>query len=166
MPSKDQKTKGKLIHHSTDNKYTNDGKVKSTEEKIVHHSEDGYFAKYFKKSGSTVTKVEVKSSGTGGEYTVIVISGGDKSTSTYSKSDLVSYLKGQDHLQFILDYVVGAKSLARAKKTKSKSKSKSKTGSKSGSKKVKKASTKKPATKKAPAKKKKAPAKKKAKGKK
>ena len=132
--------KGKLIYHDEVKKYTNDGKVKSAEDMVVHHAEDGYYAKYFKKAGGKSTKIEVKAGGAGGEYTLMVTKdGGEKKTSTHNKTEITAFLKKNADLQFMLDYLVNNKSLARAKRTATKrktaSKGKKKTTSKSKGKK-------------------------------
>ena len=71
--------KGKLIYHDEVKKYTNDGKVKSVEDMVVYRDEDECHAKYFKKAGGKSLKIEVKSSGAGDEYTLMVTKyGGEK----------------------------------------------------------------------------------------
>ena len=158
MSTKGQDHKGKLIFHDEVKKYTNDGKVKSAEDSVVHHAEDGYYARYFKKTGTKSTKIEIKSGAAGGEYTLTVTEDGDKKTSTHNKADITAYLKKNPSLQFILDYVVKTKALARAntkKKAakKSKSKSKSKKSASKSKKSAKKSASKKSASKKSASKK-------------
>lgn len=115
--------KGNLIYHDKVEKYTNDGKIKSAEESVVNHAEDGYSAKYFVKKGDKSTKIEVKSSSTGGEYTLIVqVDGGDRKTSMHNKAEIVAYLKKDKALSFMLDYIERTKSLSRSKAKKSRSK--------------------------------------------
>jgi hypothetical protein len=108
--------KGKLIFYDETKKYTNDGKLKSAEEMIVRHGEDGYYAKYFVRKGDKSTKIEVKSSASGGEYTLVVTENGDRKETKHTKTDLMAKLKKNPALGFMVDYIGKTKSLARARK--------------------------------------------------
>jgi hypothetical protein len=108
--------KGKLIFYDETKKYTNDGKLKSAEEMVVRHGEDGYYAKYFVRKGDKSTKIEVKSSATGGEYTLTVTENGDKKETKHTKTDLMAKLRKNPALGFMVDYVGKTKGLARARK--------------------------------------------------
>lgn len=124
--------RGKLIYHSRveERKRIGDNPTDFVE-KSVTHSEDGIFAKLYEKKNGAVTKTTVKAGPTGGEYVFTVRVGTDEAkVSTLSKKDLLSKLKTDKNLDFIVDYVSKEKSLARAK-----SKSKKANSKKSGSKK-------------------------------
>jgi hypothetical protein len=108
--------KGKLIFYDETKKYTNDGKLKSAEEMVVRHGEDGYYAKYFVRKGDKSTKIEVKSSASGGEYTLVVTENGDRKETKHTKTDLMAKLRKNPALGFMVDYIGKTKSLARARK--------------------------------------------------
>lgn len=124
--------KGKLIYHSVEESKKRVGENPiDIVEKSVTHSDENLFCKYYEKKNGTVTKVTVKASGTGKEYTYSVKKGDAPiETQVFAKKDLVSKLKKDDKLEFMVKYIENASSLARPKKSKTASKSKSKSKSK------------------------------------
>jgi hypothetical protein len=140
--------KGKLLYHSsTEAKERVGEKPTDVIEKSVTHSENTLFCKFYEKKNGVATKITVRSSGTGGEYTVTMKKGeGETKKMTHNKKDLMAWIKENKDLEFMSAYIGKEKSLGRPKaKTASKSKSKSKSASKG----VAKKTTKKPAAKKA-----------------
>ncbi len=103
-----------------------DGKVQVHEEYVVLGA-NGFFAKLYVKENDKIEKYEIKSSPSGGEYSMRVLKDGKESKSTMSKSELLESLKKLKSLAFVLDYLKKESSLSRqVGKGKAKSKSKSK----------------------------------------
>lgn len=131
------KHRGKLIYHSVEESKKRVGENPiDIVEKSITHSDENLFCKYYEKKNGTVTKITVKSTGSGKEYTYSVKKGESPIESTnHNKKELLAKLKKDDKLDFIVKYIDTASTLSRPKtSTKSKSKSKSKGKSKGKSK--------------------------------
>ena len=119
--------------HEVNEKHVKDGKVMVHEELIVH-GEKGVTIKFSHKENDKIMKVVIVKKPEG--YLFKTTMDGKSEESTMSKSDLVKELKKHKQLKFALEYLEGAKDLARAKSgTKKGTKKSSKKGSKKGSKK-------------------------------
>ena len=115
---------GKLLYHSIsktknivgDNKY-------DVIEQSVTRSDEILFCKYYEKIKGVFTKIIVRSSGKGGEYIYSIKNGSDPTdTATYKKTELLTKLKKDDRLDFIVKYIKDSKDLSRSLKNKTKSK--------------------------------------------
>ncbi len=82
-------------------------------EKSIVHSEDNLYCKYYEKKGDKDTKIIVKPSSDGKEYILIVKNDntGTK-TSVHDKKEIIAFLKKNDNLAFMLEYIEKAGMLA------------------------------------------------------
>jgi hypothetical protein len=129
------KSRGKLIYHSIEQMKKKSGENPTdTIEKQVTHSDDVLICKYYEKKNNVATKIIVKSSGTGKDYEYIIKKGNeDQKITKHDKSGILSLLKSNKNLDFMVDYIANAKTLSRTQ-TKSKNASKTNSPSKSKSK--------------------------------
>lgn len=131
------KPRGKLIYHSREELKERVGdKPSDIIEKSVIHAEDKLFCKFFEQKNGKKLRISVMSGPTGGKYKLTVKEGDSEPKVTeFEKKDLLSYLKKNDKLSFMLGYIEKTKTLSRPKKSKSaKTKSDSKSGEKTKSK--------------------------------
>ena len=125
--------KGKLIYHSLDESRSRVGDNPPTIiERGITHSDERLICKYYEKVKGNITKITISSSGSGGDYTYSIKKGTESTeTSTHKKTELLSKIKKDDRLDFIVKYMKDSKQLSRAKtSTKSKTKSKASTKAK------------------------------------
>jgi hypothetical protein len=134
----------KFLHESIKTNVVN-GK-RSAHEEFLIHGEKGMTIKFFHKDDKKVEKIVITKKPEGG-YLMKTIADGKQTEKTIdNKEDLVKELKKNKDLEFAIDYVKGAKDLARAgskKSSKKHSKKSSKKHSKKSSKKHSKKSSKK-----------------------
>jgi hypothetical protein len=125
--------KGKLIYHSREESAMKKGDSPATViEKSVTHSEENLFCKYYEKKGDSATRITVKSSTSGGVYTLTVKKGaGEPKVTTHNKKEIMDFLRKDKELGFMMEYIEKTKSLSRPKRSSKKgSKKRSKKGSK------------------------------------
>lgn len=113
--------------HEVKNRSIKDDKVQVHEETIIDGPK-GVTIKYYHKEGTDIEKISI--SGKDDSYKMVVISGGNKTEHTLSKSDVAKEIAKNKKLGFAKDF---SKAQKGGKKG-SKSKKASKTGSKKGSK--------------------------------
>ena len=124
IKSKSREDRGPVKYfHNVEKKHVEDGQVEIYEESVVL-GDSGFFAKLYIKSNDKITKYEIKSSPSGGEYSLRVVKDGDETKSTHNKAELIEFLKKNKSLAFVLEYLKKTVSLARPKAKKSDSKTK------------------------------------------
>jgi hypothetical protein len=105
--------RGKLIYHSVEESKKRFGNNQiDIVERLVTHAEDNLFCKFFEKKNGVVTRITIKAPGFGKEYTYSIKKGDALvEVNIYSKKELISKLKKNDKLEFMVKYLENASML-------------------------------------------------------